>query len=178
MPKPIVTALIVTGSVIVVGGGAFVAYNMTKGQSTTSSSTSTSQTNKVALVDPDHIYDFFSDPSVTKYPEKDALFGNGQTLTFEYNGSKTNNDPYATLSYYPYYIQDNGTVVPMGGGNVDGRGSGTFTLSNSIFTSDAKNRHGFLEITATYDTGLDADGKATGKNVQLGMYPVVFDVAG
>ncbi len=177
MPKPIVTALIVTGSVIVVGGGAFVAYNVINGQSTSSTGTSTSQTSKVALVDPDGTYNFFSDPSVTKYPEKDVVFGNGQTLTFEYDGSKTNNDPYATLSYYPYYIQDDGTVLPMGGGNITGRGSGTFTVSNSIFTSDANGRHGFLEITGTYDTGFDADGKVTGKNVKLGMYPVVFDVA-
>jgi hypothetical protein len=80
---------------------------------------------------------------VTKYPEKDAVFGNGQTLTFEYDGTKTNNDPYTTLSYYPYYIQDDGTVQPLGGGNIEGRGSGTFTVSNSVFNSSAKDRHGF-----------------------------------
>jgi hypothetical protein len=179
MPKPIIIGLIVTGAVVVVGAGTFIVYNATKGASSVAGTdeTSISQSSQIALVDPDGVYDFFSDPSVTKYPEKDAVFGNGQTLTFEYDGTKTNNDPYTTLSYYPYYIQDDGTVQPLGGGNIEGRGSGTFTVSNSVFNSSAKDRHGFLEIIGTYDAGVDANGAASGKNVTLGMYPIVFDVA-
>lgn len=178
MPKPIVIAAIVTGAVVVIAGGAVLAMNMPKANTNSSSNgtTAISQPKEVALVDPDGVYDYFSDPSMTKYPEKNAVFGNGQTLTFEYDGSKTNNDPYATLSYFPFYIQDDGTVVPLGGGNITGRGSGTFTVSNSVFNSDAKDRKGFLQIVGTYDTSVGENG-ATGQNVTLGMYPIVFDVA-
>ncbi len=165
-----IIAAIVTGS-IVVAGGIFVATSgiLNEPKATGNNVPKTSTSSKVTLVDPDGTY--------TKYPEKDALFGNGQTLTFEYDGSKTNNDAYATLSYYPYYIQDDGKVQPLGGGNIQGRGKGTFTVSSSVFNSDAKDRQGFLEVIGTYDTGTDASGKVTGSNVKLGMYPIIFDVA-
>jgi hypothetical protein len=82
------------------------------------------------------------------------------------------------LSYQLFYIQDDGKVQPMGGGNVEGKGGkGTFTVSNKVFTSTAKDRSGFLELQGTYDTGVDATGKISGKNVKLGMYSVKFDVS-
>lgn len=177
MPKPFVIGLIIAGAVVVVGGGALLLTSMNKTATTNNTGTNaSSSSSKVALDDPDGTYNFFSDPSVTKYPEKDVKFGNGQTLTFEYDGSKTNNDPYATLSYYPFYIQDNGKVQPLGGGNVEGKGSGTFTVSDSVFDSNAKNHSGFLQIVGTYDTGVGENG-ITGKTVTLGMYPIVFDIA-
>jgi len=179
MPKPSVIAIIV-GSVIVVGGGAIIAANIIGSNNSSSNSTNTSTATtdaKVKLVDPDGIYNFVSDPSVTKYPEANAVFGNGQTFTFEYDGSKTNNDEYATLSYQLYYIQDDGKVQPIGGGNLDGKGSGTFSTSDSVFDSAASGASGFFELQGTYDTSVDDNNKITGKNVTLGMYPIKIEIA-
>lgn len=172
MPKPIIVAGVV-GVVVVVGGVVIVANSMNKPKTTsTDTNSKTSQSAPATkLNDPNGDYNVFSDPSVTKYPEKDATFGNGQTLTFEYDGTKTNNDDYATLSYQLYYIQDNGGVIPMGGGNVEGKGRGTFTLSDKVFNSNAKNRSGFLELSGTYTSGT------SGTNVKLGMYPIKFDIS-
>lgn len=176
MGKSAIIGLIVAG-IVVAGGVAYVALNQPKPAASSSDTTSqTSETKKVAVVDPDGVYKLFSDPSVTKHPEDGVKFGNGQTLTFEYDGSKTNNDEYATLSYQLYYIQDDGKVQPMGGGNVEGKGKGTFTLSDKVFNSAAKDRQGFLELQGTYDTSY-SDGKITGKDAKLGMYSVNFDVS-
>ncbi len=177
MVKPVFIGAAVAAT-IVVAGGVYVVVNQQK-QDTPSSNTSaqSTTTKKTALNDPEGAYKLFSDPSVTKHPANDVKFGNGQTLTFEYDGSKTANDTDATLSYQLYYIQDDGKVQPMGGGNVEGEGGkGTFTLSNKVFNSLAKDRQGFLELQGTYDSGF-TDGKITGKNVTLGMYSVDFDVS-
>ncbi|MFY9228579.1 MAG: hypothetical protein WAO28_04645 [Candidatus Microsaccharimonas sp.] len=178
MPKPLVIAGAVIGAVVVVGGGILIATNLNKGAPAQSNDTTNStQSSNTKLVDPDGVYDYFSDPSVTKFPAKGATFGNGQTLTFEYDGSKTNNDTYATLSYQLYYIQSDGKVQPMTGGNLEGKGSGTFTVSDLVFNSNAKDASGFFELIGTYDTGTDDSGKITGKNVTLGMYPIKFEIS-
>ena len=174
MPKAAIIA-IVAGAVVIIGGGIFLATTMPK--------SSTSDTAKVAtndsttkLDDPEGVYNFVSDPSVTKHPEKNVVFGNGQTMTFEYDGSKTNNDPYTTLSYRLYYIQSDGKVQPMTDGNLTGRGSGTFATSDKVFNSSASGASGFFELQGTYDTSA-ATGTITGKNVTLGMYPIQFEIA-
>jgi len=174
MPKlPIVLAGV--GAVVVVGGAAIVLTQKDSSdtkQSSTSSSSSTKEASGAKVNDPQGTYAFFSDPSVTKYPAKNAVFGNGQTLTFEYDGSKTNNDEYATLSYQLYYIQDNGGVIAMGGGNIEGKGGkGTFTMNNKVYTSNADGRQGFLELTGTTTAGT------SGTNIKLGMYPVKFQIS-
>jgi hypothetical protein len=179
MPKPILIASGVVVAAVVIGGAVFLGTkkDTTTNNDKTSSSAQTSD-KKITLNDPNGDYKLFSDPSVTKKPANDVKFGNGQTLTFEYDGSKTNNDADATLTYQLYYIQDDGKVQPMGGGNMEGDGGkGTFTVSNKVFNSSAKNRDGFLELTGTYDTGFDENYKITGKNVKLGMYSVKFDVS-
>lgn len=173
MPKPILL-LAGAGAVVVIGGAILVTTQKKSPEPTRNSGTTskTQQTaSKTAVVDPTGDYKVFSDPSVTKYPEKDVKFGNGQTLAFEYDGTKTNNDEYATLSYQLYYIQENGKVQPMGGGNMEGKGKGTFTVSNKVFNSSAKGKSGFLELQGTYTTGT------TGTNMKLGMYPIQFDIA-
>lgn len=177
MVKPVFIGAAVA-AVVVIGGGAYVVMNQQKQDTTDSGNSSQSTTTKKAVLnDPDGTYKLFSDPSVTKHPANDVKFGNGQTLTFEYDGSKTANDAYATLSYQLYYIQDDGKVQPMGGGNVVGEGGkGTFTLSDKVFNSSAKDKQGFLELQGTYDSGI-TDGKITGKNVTLGMYSVNFDIS-
>lgn len=178
MPKPALVAGIgVVGLVVIIGGVVAVTNKKDDPVSGDSSSSVSTKSNDAKLNDPEGVYDYFSDPSVTKFPEKNVLFGNGQTLTFEYDGSKTNNDPAATLSYQLYYIQDDGKVQPMGGGNVEGKGSGTFTLSNKVFNSSAKDRSGFLELQGTSGTGISDSGQITGTNVKLGMYPIKFDVS-
>ena len=171
MPKPAIIAIVI-GAIVVIGGG-ITAFSLLNKPSTSGDATNSAATNDstAKLVDPDGTYDFVSDPSVTKYPEKNAVFGNGQTLTFEYDGSKTNNDAYATLSYQLYYIQDNGKVIPMGGGNLDGKGMGTFTTSDKVFDSAASGASGFFELQGTYTTGT------SGTNVTLGMYPIKFEIA-
>lgn len=171
MPKPLIIAARVIGAVVVIGGAIIATNNIgTKPTSTQANDTSQSPSTS-KLDDPNGDYDFASDPGVTTYPEKGSKFGNGQTLKFEYDGSKTNNDAYATLSYQLYYIQDNGKVIPMGGGNLEGKGMGEFTTSDKVFNSDAKDRTGFFELQGTYTTST------SGTNVQLGMYPITFDVS-
>jgi hypothetical protein len=183
MPKPIVVVgSIVVTAAVVIGGAFFVMNNKddtASDNSSSNSSSSSKQSSKEAeLVDPDGVYKLFSDPSITKHPEDGVKFGNGQVLTFEYDGSKTANDPDATLSYQLFYIMDNGKVAPMGGGNVEGKGGmGTYTISNKVFDSAAKGRKGFLELQGTYDAGVSDSGQISGKNVKLGMYSVTFDVS-
>lgn len=173
MPK---LGLLLAGAgaaVVVVGGAVFLTQKDDPKNSNTSTNSSETSSSAVKLDDPNGDYNFFSDPSVTKYPEKNVKFGNGQVLSFEYDGTKTNNDEYATLSYQLYYIQDNGKVQPMGGGNLEGRGKGTFKTAaeDKVFNSSAKGKSGFFELQGTYTTGT------SGTNVKLGMYPVTFDVS-
>ena len=177
MPKPIIVVSAVVGIAVVVGGAVVLMNKSDKPASNSQNTGSTSQTSETKLDDPNGDYAFFSDPSVTKHPENDTTFGNGQTLSFEYDGSKTNNDEYATLSYQLYYVQEDGKVQPMGGGNLEGRGKGTFTVSDKVYTSNAANRPGFFELQGTSTTSLDANGAITGKNVKLGMYPVKFQIS-
>jgi hypothetical protein len=179
MPKPVILVGGIVAAVVVVGGVVAIV-NKNDSPSDNSSKTSTSDSKKVALDDPNGDYKLFSDPSVTKHPEDGAVFGNGQVLTFEYDGSKTNNDPDATLSYQLYYIQEDGKVQPMGGGNVEGEGGkGVFKTAegDKVFNSSAKGRTGFLELQGTYDSDISGSGQITGKNVKLGMYAIKFDIA-
>lgn len=121
--------------------------------------------------------DLFSDASVTKAPKEGAKFGNGQVLTFEYDGSKSDNDEYATLSYQLSYVQDDGALIPMGGASLEGKGSGTFKTTDSVFTSNADGKQGVFELTVTYGSGIDDSGKITGTNTVLGRYLVNIEVA-
>ena len=181
MPK--LDIIIISAVTVVVIGGA-VVYFLTQKPNTSNNgqpatSQISSQDSQVKINDPNGDYKLFSDASVTKHPEKDVKFGNGQVLTFEYDGSKTDGDPYATLSYQLYYIDDKSSVHPIGGGNIEGKGSGEFKTAegDKVFNSSAANRPGFLELLGTYGSGVDDSGKITGKNVKLGMYAISFDVS-
>lgn len=118
-----------------------------------------------------------SDPSVTKHPKEGAKFGNGQVLTFEYDGSKSDNDEYATLSYDLYYVQDDGKLIPMGGAFLDGKGSGTFKTTDDVFNSAADGKQGVLELQVTYGSTGDFNGNISGKTVVLGRYLVNIEVS-
>ncbi len=160
------TIAIIIGAVVLIGGGIILTVNLL-GQNKASNDAYSK------LVDPDGVYSLFSDPSITTQPEENAVFGNGQSLAFEYDGSKTNNDENAALSYQLYYIKDDGTVQPLGGGNLNGVGSGRFTTSTKIFDPAASGASGFFELIGTYG----ADGETLGKTARLGMYTVKFEVA-
>jgi hypothetical protein len=176
MPKPIILVAGAVVAVAVVGGVVFTVTKKDKDTSANSNGSS-SQSSDVAVVDPDGTYKYFSDPSITKAPEKNAKFGNGQTISVEYDGSKSPDEDGDILSYQLYYVQEDGKVQPMGGGTMEGKTSGTFSTSDMVFNSSANGRPGFIEITTVTDSGLSDSGQITGKNVVLGMYPITFEVA-
>ena len=122
-------------------------------------------------------YKLSSDPSVTKFPEPGAKFGNGQVLTFEYDGSKSDNDPDATIGYDLSYDQGKGSLVPLSGSFLEGKGAGIFKATDSIFSSSADGKPGILVLSVTFNSGVDGSGKITGTTVELGRYLITIDVA-
>lgn len=170
MPKPVLIGVGVAGAVVIIGGAALFMNMNNKPAANNDSPAATQTQSQPTVKDPNGDYKLFSDPSVTKHPEANVKFGNGQVLSFEYDGSKTNNDAYATLSYQLYYIDDSGSVQPIGGGNMEGKdGKGTFKTAegDKVFNSSAKGKSGFFELQGTYGT----------TNVKLGMYPIKFDIS-
>jgi hypothetical protein len=124
------------------------------------------------ISDPDGVYTLRSDASIKKHPEAGAIVGNGGLIEFEYDGSKGSG-----LDYQIYYVDNNGSVHPIGGSNLENKGEGKFSREITIFNSSAHNCMGFMEITTVDNSGLDDQGKITGKNVSLGMYPIRIEVA-
>lgn len=116
----------------------------------------------------------FADPSVTKFPAKDFVYGNGQTLSIEYDGSKSKvGDP---VFFDLTMINPQGTVVQIGSDTFEGRTPDkVFTKSNKIFKSDADGQSGFVEINVVQNVGLDANGKISGKNVMIARFPIKFE---
>jgi hypothetical protein len=174
MPKPILVAGII-GAVVVVGG---IGYVVTKKDTKTSDSTTTTQTSQssdtstVAAIDPDGEYKLFSDPSITKQPEKNALFGNGQTISVTYDQSK--GDAGSALFYKLYYIDKKGAVLQLTDSRFETRDGNNYSTSNKVFNSDADGLTGFMEIFIVTDAKLE-DGTASGKQLKLGMYPIKFE---
>lgn len=178
MPKPIILTGIV-GAVVVVGGiGYFVSQQPanpsainTVNQTTTSSSTS----GEIKINDPDGQFKYFSDPSITKQPEPNFVYGNGQTLSVDYDGSKSEEG--ASLFFNLYYVSSNGNVIEITSDTFEGKTKGTFTNSNKVFTSSADGRPGFVEVTVVQNSHLNDDNTISGKNVTLGMYPIKIETS-
>lgn len=169
----VVAAIVAAGAVV----GGIVFYNNSQKQNADNTSGVPKTSSKdVKLNDPEGVYKLFSDPSITTKPANDVKFGNGQILTWQYDGSKSEHDKDATVSYQLFYIQDDGKVQPMGGGNVEGKGSGTLTLKDKVFNSAAKDHKGFLELTVTWGASFDG-AKYTSHQEKLGMYSVDFHIA-
>jgi hypothetical protein len=128
----------------------------------------------VPLVDPSATYAPRSDPSITQQPAGDLLIGDGSRVSIGYDGSKGTG-----LSYSLFYIQDNGTVVPMTGGFFTDEGSGSFAATIFVYNSDADGRSGFMELeTVLMPPGTTAENAMQkAKTVSLGMYAVRFQVA-
>ena len=118
----------------------------------------------------------FADPSLTKFPSKDFVYGNGQTLSIEYDGSKSN--PGEPVFFDLTMINPDGVVVQIGSDTFDGKTPGpVFTKSNKVFKSDADGRSGFVEIKIVQNVGLDANGKISGKNLMIGRFPIKFEAS-
>jgi hypothetical protein len=118
----------------------------------------------------------FADPSVTKFPAANFVYGNGQTLSVEYDGSKSKaGDP---VFFDLMMINPDGVVVQIGSDTFEGRTPDkVFTKSNKIFKSDADGQSGFVEIKVAQNVGLDANGKISGKNVMLARFPIKFEAS-
>lgn len=174
MVKPGVIITAIAGVVIVAGGITyyFIAHG---GREAVDTAQPPGQS---TLIDPHGDYKIFSDPSVTKHPENGAEFGSGQVLTFEYNGSKSNGDPSATIAYDLYYIQDNGAVIPIGGAPLEGKGAGIFKTASEdrVYRSEVNGKQGFMQIAVTSSAKFDGE-KYTAHTVKLGLYPITFVVS-
>jgi hypothetical protein len=117
----------------------------------------------------------FADPSITKFPAKELVYGNGQTLSIEYDGRKSK--PNEPVFFNLTMIRPDGIVVDLGSDTFDGRTPGrVFTKANKVFRSEADGRPGFVEITIVVASGLDANGKISGKNVMIGRFPIKYQV--
>lgn len=116
----------------------------------------------------------FADPSVTKFPSKDFVYGNGQTLSIEYDGSKSK--PGDPVFFDLTVINPEGIVVQVGSDTFDGRTPDrVFSKSNKMFRSEADGRAGFVEIKIVQNVGLDANGKISGKNLMIARFPIKFE---
>lgn len=149
--------------------------NATPGNPPPSSSTSpTNAPTQAAGKDP--YYTYFSDPSITKPPVKDALFGNGQTITIEYDRSKS--QPSDPVFYQLFYVDPEGSVRPITGSPFEEKTSGVFTTSNKVYSSEANGRPGFMEVIIVQNAKVvGGDQGVTGKSVRLGMYPIQLQVS-
>jgi hypothetical protein len=118
----------------------------------------------------------FADPSVTKFPAANFVYGNGQTLSVEYDGSKSKAGD--SLFFDLMMINPDGVVVQVGSNVFDGKvPDRVFTKSNKIFNSDVDGRSGFVEIKVVQNSGLDADGKISGKNLMIARFPIKFEAS-
>ena len=150
-----------------------------KNPSSESSASSSSQTSGVKIKDPDGFYKYFSDPSITKPPQKDAVFGNGQKITIEYDGSKSTEKEGDILVFYQLsYVDKEGEVRPVTGGPFERITKGTFSTDSKVYTSQADGRPGFMEVSIVQNAKVvGGEQGVTGTHVKLGMYPIKFEVS-
>jgi hypothetical protein len=118
----------------------------------------------------------FADPSVTKFPTKDFVYGNGQKLSIEYDGSKSKaGDP---VFFDLMMTNPDGVVVQVGSDTFDGRTPDrVFTKSNKMFRSEVDGQSGYVEINIVQNAGLDANGKISGKNLMIARFPIKFEAS-
>lgn len=114
-------------------------------------------------------YEYFSDSSITKYPEAGQVFGDGTAITFE-----------APAEYYAlytlYYVDESGEVLHQSGGGFSQEApDGVFTTDLLVFGEEANNRPGILELETVYQDGMvldtpDPQYQAGVSTVTLGRY--------
>ena len=127
----------------------------------------------VVLKDPDGDCKPFSDPSITKPPAAGTVFGNGQTLSLEYDGSKS--EASSSLFYRTFFFDAEGTLRPISGGPFDGMTKGIFSTNAKVFESNANGRPGCVKVGTVINTKMGSDGM-TGTQVPLGTYPIKYDI--
>jgi len=111
-------------------------------------------------------YEYFSDSSVTKFPEAGQVFGDGTPITFEAPA-----DYYAT--YTLYYVNEKGeVVVDTGSGFSQEAPAGVYTTDNLVFGDEENNRPGILELETVYQDGMKLD--KTLDTYQAGVSTVVL----
>ncbi len=174
MPKSTMLTRGVLAAVLVVSVIALVGCNKEGGSSTSSSS----QTSGVAIKDPNGYYNYFSDPSITKQPQKDAVFGNGQTISIEYDGSKSKEGGGDSVFYQLSYVDPEGNVRPVTGGPFEGMTKGTFSTNSKVYTSQADGRPGFMEVSIVRNAKfVGGEQGVTGEKLKLGMYPIKYEIS-
>lgn len=170
--KSVLGASLIVGSLTFTGCGGAVST----GSPAQTSSEKTPTSGGSAIKDPDGTYKYFSDASITKPPQKDAVFGNGQTISIEYDGSKSREGD--SVFYQLFYVDKEGSVRPVTGGPFDGTTKGAFTTDSKVFTSEADGRPGFMEVSIVQNVKVGGGEQGiTGTRVKLGVYPIKFDVS-
>jgi hypothetical protein len=178
MSKPVIFSIIAVLCVVI--GSSIFAFNSSKNNTNSSSSSTTSQSNptskntvdNVAVIDPNGEYKLFSDPSIIKQPEKNAVFGNGQTISLEYDQSK--GEAGTALFYKLYYVDKKGVVFQLTDSRFETKAGNTYSTSNKVFNSDADGLNGFMEVFFVKDAKITNE-TATGTTVKLGMYAIKFE---
>jgi len=116
----------------------------------------------------DDSYEPYSDPALSTHPEDGTSWGDGTKLDFTYDDY----DParFPQFGYDLGYIQDDGTVSPMGGGFFDKDDEGNFSTSNNVFDSNAFGNYGFMTVTITQEP----EGGGELATETLGVYCLKF----
>lgn len=177
MKKNLIPVILV-GVVVILGIVGFTVLNKPKDEpkteaTTAQNSNSTSEsTSKVTVIDPDGEYKLFSDPSIIQKPAENLVFGNGQTITVEYDQSK--GDAGSALFYKLYYVDKKGVVFQLADSRFETRDGNVYSTSNKVFNSDADGLSGFLEVFIVPDANISG-GVASGTQLKLGMYPIKFE---
>lgn len=183
------TIIIASIFVVAIVGGVIVFNNSKNTGSKTTSSSSSSSTSstsssaqtstqssslssKVSVIDPNGEYKLFSDPSIVRKPQENLVFGNGQTITVEYDQSK--GEVGSALFYKLYYVDKEGVVMQLTDSRFETKNGNVYSTSNKVFNSDADGMSGFLEIFIVPDAKL-ANGVASGSQLKLGMYSIKFE---
>jgi len=179
MAKPAFIAAVIVAGAVAVGGGLFLMNQSNSDDSKdTSQQSSDTKMSDTKINDPYNEYSFFSDSSITKAPEKDAVIGGGNAISIEYDGSKTKD--LSSLFYTLYYVADNGDVLLLTDSSFTGITKGTFTTSDKVYKSDADGQRGFLKAyyikLAANDSAAGGESALDSTQITLGMYPITFKI--
>jgi hypothetical protein len=159
---------------VVILGSAFGCGEKNETAAPAASTQATPSAGDVAIKDPAGFYKLFSDASITKPPESNLVFGNGQTFTIEYDGSKSKEGD--SVFYQITYVDPEGSVRPITGGSFDGVTRGTFSTDKKVYESAADGRPGFMEVSVVQNAKVvGGDQGVTGQNVRLGVYPITIE---
>jgi hypothetical protein len=175
----------VAAYILVIGSGTLlgcqsktetVATGTTESAPSAATATSEAASGEVAIKDPEGFYKPFSDPSITKPPPANPVFGNGQLFSFDYDGSKSKEGD--SVFYTITCVKPAGAVINVSNGSFDGTTRGTFSTDKKIYDSACDGRPGFIEVSVVQNAKIvGGDQGVTGKNLRLGVYPIQIESA-